>query len=307
MGDILVPARHQLSAAHVSVVIAAYNAAHTLAHAVASAANQSVPPDEIIVVDDGSTDGTADTIEPGSVSAFIRQRNQGPAQARNAGVRAARGEWIAFLDADDLWHPTKLEEQLRFATAHPEAVIVACDWVRSETLLSPHATAAPAWYGYRDLVILNRFQTSTVLMRRDVLTEIHGFDPRLDGVEDWDCWLRASLHGPIALVHAPLVVYRDNPEGVSKDLRRLREGALRIMRRERERGVLHPRDAELIFAWHLQRLVVAELLARDAVGALGALWSLRLAAPRSHYQALNSLLIPFLRTRARRRRDLASA
>jgi len=292
----------------VSVVIAAYNAAATIHEAIESAAHQSYPPVEVIVVDDGSTDGTAAVAEAsGLASAVLRQRNQGPSRARNTGIEVATGAWIALLDADDAWHADKLRSQIQLAAAHPDLSIIATDWVRTRQALSATPTAPPSWFAYRDLLVLNRFQTSTVLARREVLDRIGGFDPQLDGVEDWDCWLRASLEGPVALVHAPLVLYRDSPGGVSKDLRRLRRGALRILARERERQVLEEDDLEVIVAWHLERLLVGEVLAHDVPGALGAIRDLRRAPLSAHVVASRELLAPFLQTRLTRRLGRAAA
>src|SRR5688500_9583140 len=102
-----------MTKALVSVVIPAYNYGHFVTEAVASALNQTHPHVEVIVVDDGSTDGTADILKPfGSRIRYIYQPNRGLSAARNTGIRAARGEWVAFLDADDLWHPSKTETQL---------------------------------------------------------------------------------------------------------------------------------------------------------------------------------------------------
>lgn len=292
----------------VSVVIAAYNAATTIMDALESVHHQHYRPIEVIVIDDGSTDDTVAVIErSGLASTIIRQANQGPSHARNAGIHRARGDWIAFLDADDVWHPAKLAEQIAVVERHEDAAIVATDWARSLDQLGQAPANDLEWFGYRDLVVLNRFQTSTVLMRRAVLHDIGGFDASLDGVEDWDCWLRGALHGPVALLHAPLVLYRDSPGGVSKDLRRLRRGAIAIMERERRRGALHPQDVDGLLAWHLERLLVAEVLVRDWPGALGALKDAALAPPRAHVRAATGLLGPFLRERLNRRRGHAAA
>ena len=107
--------------APVSVVIAAYNAELTLGPALASALAQLPPPAQVIVVDDGSTDGTAAVAASFPGVEVIEQRNQGPSAARNCGIRAASQPWVAFLDADDLWLPGKLARQLAIAHRRPEA------------------------------------------------------------------------------------------------------------------------------------------------------------------------------------------
>ncbi|HEY9069062.1 MAG TPA: glycosyltransferase family A protein, partial [Candidatus Ozemobacteraceae bacterium] len=110
----------------VSIIIPAYNPGRYIEFALESIRAQSVRPFEVIIIDDGS-------LPPVSVDAFgdspirlLRQENAGQAAARNRGIREARGTWLAFLDADDVWHPRKLERQLRAAEAHPEAAIIGC-------------------------------------------------------------------------------------------------------------------------------------------------------------------------------------
>jgi len=292
----------------VSVVVAAYNAERTIEEALEGVGAQTVAPLEVIVVDDGSSDATAQRADRSDIATTVlRKANAGPSAARNTAIAIARGEWIALLDADDRWHPRKLEHQLEIATRHPTAAIVACDWARSVDDLADRATRPCSWLTYRDLLVLNRFQTSTVLIRADVLRAIGGFDPSLDGVEDWDCWLRASLRGPVILEHAPLVFYRDSPDGVSKDLRRLRRGALAILRRERARGLLEPEDLAAIEAWHVQRILIGELLAHDVLGSALAFADLPRSRPWAHYAALRWYLTPFLRARLTRRRGPAVA
>ena len=110
----------------VSVVIPVYNGAPFLASAVASVRAQSVAVAEIVVVDDGSTDATAEVAKGLGVS-YLCQANQGPGAARNRGVTVATGEWIAFLDADDVWVGEKLARQLEYLAGHPEVVLVSGD------------------------------------------------------------------------------------------------------------------------------------------------------------------------------------
>ena len=112
----------------ISAVIPAYNSAAFISDALASIRHQTFPVDEIIVVDDGSTDNIEEvvrSIDPGIV--YITQKNQGPSAARNRGIEAATGDWIAFLDADDQWTPHKIKNQLLALERHPELQLIASD------------------------------------------------------------------------------------------------------------------------------------------------------------------------------------
>jgi len=145
--------------ADVSVIVPAYNAQATLAAALRSALQQSVPPLEVLVVDDGSVDGTAAVAETfGPQVRLIRQPNGGPGAARNTGIRAARGAWIGLLDADDTWLPTKLEHQLALDD-DPGIGIIAC-------LSDKPGQACPPEIGFDQLWNNNLLVNSTVLLRR---------------------------------------------------------------------------------------------------------------------------------------------
>ncbi len=285
--------------AAVSVVIPAHDAGETLAAAIASALGQTRPPAEVVVVDDGSTDDTATVARSfGQAVRLIEQPCLGPSAARNAGVAAARSPLVAFLDADDLWQQEKLELQLAALAAHG-AVCCATDWVRGEPSplqAEPGATVVTT----DDLLVLNRFQTSTVLLRRDAFGRTGGFSPELDGAEDWDLWLRLSRLGPVVKLDAPLVCYRDRPAGYSKDLRRHHDAVLGIVRRELA-GEDGARSRELR-AWHHLRFAIAFARLGDRRRARACLALLRrerlLAAA---LPASANLLLPFLAGRMRRR------
>lgn len=284
----------------VSVVIPAYNAGSTISAALSSVTAQTAVPDEIVVVDDGSTDGTSEIVRAsGWPVRLLQQDRGGPSAARNAGIAAASGELIAFLDADDEWHPEKLERQLGLLAA-VGSVAVATDWTRS-----PHTTPAPpevhtSTITSAALLLLNRFQTSTVLARRDALEAVGGFDATLDGVEDWDLWLRLSEVGAVTKLDWPFVRYNDSPAGVSKELERVyRTGAIMLGRRF---GDEPSRDQRTILAWHHLRFTMAFLLTGDKGQAARCLRSalrppIRGAVP----PATVHLLAPFLAGRVKRR------
>jgi UDP-N-acetylmuramoyl-L-alanyl-D-glutamate--2,6-diaminopimelate ligase len=283
----------------VSVVIPAHDAEDSLAEAIDSALSQSLPPIEVVVVDDGSSDGTAAVARTfGERVRLLEQPCLGPSAARNAGVSVCRAPLVAFLDADDLWQEDKLRLQVAALRDH-RAVLCATDWVRGRPE-PPGAEPPRSEISTDDLLVLNRFQTSTVLLRRDAFARTRGFSPHLDGAEDWDLWIRLSRLGPVVKLDAPLVAYRDRPAGYSKDLRRHHDAVLEIVRRELlpEPG---PRGRELR-AWHHLRFAIAfaRLGDRRRAGAcLSMLRSERLLA--AAVPASANLLLPFLAGRARRR------
>jgi glycosyltransferase involved in cell wall biosynthesis len=305
------------STAPVSLVIAAYNAEPTLGAALASALAQVPRPAQVIVVDDGSRDATASIAASFPEVQLITQPNQGPSAARNTGIRAATQPWVAFLDADDLWLPGKLSRQLAALERHPDAVLLAGDWVRTDPgpcadaattgptgPTSPTSPTGPTETEptYRDLLLLNRFQTSTVLVRAEVLAATGGFDPALDGAEDWDLWLRCSKLGSVVKLDVPLVVYRDEPQGYSKNLTRLYTRMLRMLDRERADTPLAAAAFGQVLVWHHLRFAVAFLLAGQRVEARRAWRDLRAAGLIGHVPAAGArYLFPFLAGRLTRR------
>ena len=251
----------------VSVVVAAHNAIATIASCLDSVGSQSRRPRETLVVDDGSSDGTGQLVAASFPHVhLLGQANAGPASARNRGIAEATGRWIAFLDADDVWHPDKLAVQLEAAERHPQAVLVACDWVPPASDLMARGMArgkgGETVLSTRDLLVLNRFQTSTVLLRSDVARRIGGFDPSVDGTEDWDLWLRSSAYGAVVKVDRTLVCYRDLPGSYSKDGWRVYSSMLRLLDRHLGAAGLSTHEARELRAWHHLRFLVSFWLAR---------------------------------------------
>ena len=188
----------------VSVIIPAWNAENVLGEALASVRDQTWPNWEALIVDDGSTDGTAMAaerfVESDPRFRLIRQSHMGVSAARNAGLRDARGELIAFLDADDTWLPTKLARQIEALSADPKANFaftnywfwdgqrdLSCRYVKRKEF--PEGDAATA------LCSFDPFGTSTVMVKREALQTAGGFDENLAAAEDWDLWLRMSENG----------------------------------------------------------------------------------------------------------------
>jgi glycosyltransferase involved in cell wall biosynthesis len=197
----------------VSVVIPTHNRRRMVGEAVASACAQRDVPAEIIVVDDGSTDGTTAMLEGtfGSAIRLLLTPHRGVAAARNAGVAASRAPLIAFLDSDDLWLPNKLALQVGFFSQHPEAEICQTDesWTRSGVRVNPCAYhRKPS--GDIFLPSLQRclVSPSAVMLRRSLFESVGGFDESLPVCEDYDLWLRIACRVPVWLIEHPLVVKR---------------------------------------------------------------------------------------------------
>lgn len=176
----------------VSAVIPAYNAAPFIARAIESVLAQTRPVLEVLVVDDGSRDETAVIAERfGPPVRVIRQANAGPSAARNHGARLSRGEWIALLDADDAWLPTKLERQSRY---FDDAAVGA---VHCYVVDEPQRFRYEGELTFERLWELNRIGTSTTVVRRTAWEALGGFDETaaLIGIEDYNFWLRMLALG----------------------------------------------------------------------------------------------------------------
>jgi len=223
---------------HVSVIIPAHNAAAFIGEAIASALNQTYRNVEIIVVNDGSTDDTLRVLAPFADRIALFEQSEGcPAKARNRGARAASGSWLAFLDADDVWLPHKLERQL--SRIEPDTVLVYSNRYNIGTLdglPEIQSDLQPMYEGdvFLDLLLMgNVITTSSVLVRRDVFNELGGFseDPAIPLAEDWDLWIRVAAEHPIAVCAEPLVKYRLHPAGASHDVERMNQSRSVIVER----------------------------------------------------------------------------
>jgi glycosyltransferase involved in cell wall biosynthesis len=238
-------------APRVSVVIPTYNSAALVEEAVRSALAQTMPPAEVIVVDDGSTDDTADRLADfGPPVRVIRQANGGVSSARNRALAAATGDLIAFLDADDVWHPDKLRRQLEVLAARPELGLLGTLTVAWPGAF-PDALPEGAVVRVRldDLVVRNHFVTSSMIIRRACVERVGAFDSDLSGPEDYDYWLRAAAIAPAAQLHLPLTGYRDVGGSLSKQALRMEAGMRRILGKLERSGVFHGRTRLRRKAW----------------------------------------------------------
>lgn len=217
----------------VSVIIPAYNHAEFLREAVDSALQQTVPPAQVIVVDDGSTDETPRILAAyGGRIRAIRQPNQGAGAARNAGLAEATGDYVAFLDSDDVWHPRKLERQLARFDADPDLGLVHCGSACIDGTGSVTSTSLAGLDGWvaHDILRLEREVIagpgSCIMVPSRVAREIGGFDPRLPPSEDWDFCYRVATRHRIGYVAEVLVTYRHHGRGIHLDIARMERGML---------------------------------------------------------------------------------
>lgn len=204
-----------------SAIITTFNRRDFLLEAVDSVLGQTYRDFELIVVDDGSTDGTGETLKIyGDKLIYAYQNNQGVSAARNRGIELARGEFIAFLDSDDLWLPKKLQIQIAFMEQHPEAQTCYTDeiWVRRGVRVNPkkrHAKHSGWIYPY--CLPLCIISPSSALMRKNLFSLVGTFDLRLPVCEDYDLWLRVAPRFPIFLMPQKLTVKRGgHPDQLSQ-------------------------------------------------------------------------------------------
>ncbi len=195
---------------NISVIIPTWNRASRLASALQSVFAQRLPPAEVIVVDDGSTDDTHRLVHSQFPQIhYIYQQHNGVSSARNTGIKAATGDWIALLDSDDRWLPEKLELQSESIRARPEYKICHCDeiWIRNGKRVNPMKKHAKRGGNiFRHCLPLCVISPSAVMIQRDLLTEIGLFDERLPACEDYDLWLRISALHPVLYVDKPLII-----------------------------------------------------------------------------------------------------
>lgn len=210
----------------VSVIIPLYNKAPYIKRALRSVLAQTFGDFEVVVVDDGSTDGGGKVVEGISDDRvrLLRQENAGVSAARNAGIKAAKGKWIAFLDADDEWMPEKLELQTQAISSHHDVIWVASGYIRAgdKEAELPQEDFLNEWFE-DDYLIADAllplaagrfFWLGTVMVRRDVLLEFGGFDRSLRIGEELNLWLKLALKYPkILYIREPLARYYVGLEG----------------------------------------------------------------------------------------------
>lgn len=227
-----------MSPTDVAVVIPTYQYGHYVGRAIESALGQSRPPAEVIVVDDGSTDDTASVLARYAPHVrLLRQENRGVAGARNAGILASTAPLLAFLDADDVWEPTKLEAQVRRWQAEPHIGLVHCGVLRvdSDGHVIARQTEGAQGQVAEDLLLLRTPGIlgggSGVMVPRAVLEAVGRYDERLSTSADWDLYLRIALSFPVAFVPDPLVRYTVHGRNMHLNLAAMEHDVLLVLDR----------------------------------------------------------------------------
>jgi glycosyltransferase involved in cell wall biosynthesis len=271
----------------VSVVIPVFNAEAYITDTIRSAVHQTYGRIEVLVADDGSSDRTRDRVEAFGAGKNVRWidasgRAGRPSVPRNRGLAAAGGELVAFLDADDLWSPRKIEDQVRVMREYPDLVLVY-SILRA---FGDGAGFARPGYGLRPwpsraavdadvLEMANTIPCSSVLVRRSVVAELGGFDedPDLNAVEDFDLWLRVSRRGSIGFIPRIHGFYRVHATGISRDAG---------VQRDRARYLVRKRQLERFTFQEFRQRSLVERTARSVadVGATAVLLTSEWAARR---------------------------
>jgi len=192
----------------VSVVIPTYNRYIYLKRALTSLYNQSLPPNEVIVVDDGSTDNTSQIKDDFPAIRYFYQKNSGVSSARNLGIKKASFEWIAFLDSDDEWHKDKLKKQISFHKQNPNIFISYTNerWIKDEKEIKvPKKFKKYGGYIFDRCLSYCIIAPSSSMVHKNLFDEVGLFDEELEVCEDYDLWLRIALKNEIGLVDEKLI------------------------------------------------------------------------------------------------------
>jgi glycosyltransferase involved in cell wall biosynthesis len=299
------------------VITAAYNAAGFIEATVRSALGQTFADLELIVIDDGSKDATAEVVQRIAAKdprlRFIRQQNRGLAATRNRGVGEARGELVAFLDHDDLWHPEKIALQAMRLDADPKAAVASC---YSALIDEQHRCTGWRYGGdangnvYAEMLEWDMVSGgSVVLVRREALAEVGPFDETLPMRSDWDMWIRLARHHRFVTVPQALVGYTRSPFSSSRGYERMAAaGSLVLEKVASDDPQFHQAkhrfcsardlfavssactiDGELLLAWrYLARSLAvtpAPVLTSPRRWALVAMLALRTVLPARAYRA----------------------
>ncbi|MFC1564824.1 glycosyltransferase family 2 protein [candidate division KSB1 bacterium] len=208
----------------ISVIIPTYNRLELLQRAVDSVLAQEFKDLELIIIDDGSMDGTYKRFRDSEPPVFYyKQPNQGVSAARNSGISLARGEFIAFLDSDDCWEPRKLSVQSEFFENNPNILICQTDeiWIRNGKKVNPMKKhEKPTGYIFNESLKLCAVSPSSVMMRKEFFDKVGLFDEKMHVCEDYDLWLRTAYRMNVPLIPDPLVVkYGGHADQLSKKYR----------------------------------------------------------------------------------------
>jgi glycosyltransferase involved in cell wall biosynthesis len=241
----------------VSVIIPTHNRAHYICEAIDSALAQTYQNVEIVVVDDGSTDDTRAVLKDYEDKIhYYYQENQGVSAALNFGIEMSSGQYLAFLDDDDIWFPKMLEVQVAYLEVHPDVGMVHADMlIMEEGSGDPRprkrglSRPIPSGYVFTELIQGNFIMGSTMVVRRSCLDKVGLFDPELRVAEDMDLWLRIAQRFPITYLNRSLGIRRLHGTNISRNPLFMQEWHLRVLKKvlrlnpgvidEVDRDILH--------------------------------------------------------------------
>lgn len=245
----------------VSVIVPVYNRAHYVAETIESILAQTYKNIELILINDGSTDSSLIVLQeyqrrhPDKV-VIVDQENQGQIAARNNGIKKAKGEFIAFLDSDDLWYPEKLELQLPYLKNDVALVYSAIENIdQNGTVLNQeYCDESLVSDMYAALLVQNRMTGGSVVVTKRALDDVGLFDPEFKAAENWDLWLRICRKYRAALVNKVLVKYRIHPGNMSANHQLMLEAKEKILHKH---GSPEPKDLLLLKALTLAKADLA--------------------------------------------------
>ena len=232
---------------NISVIIPTFNRKETLKRAIQSVVMQSYTPYEIIVIDDGSDDGTKEWLKDNFPNVkYIYQMNSGVSSARNKGIKFARGDWIALLDSDDEWFPSKLKDQANEIELNPAAKFLHTNeiWIRNGVRVNQMKKHKKyGGYIFEKCLDMCRISPSSVLIKKDIFDEIGMFDETLKVCEDYDLWLRFASKYPVHFLDQPLIKkYGGHSDQLSKVDDGIESYRIRSLKKIMNSGILNKKQ-----------------------------------------------------------------
>ena len=232
---------------NISVIIPTFNRKETLKRAIQSVVMQSYTPYEIIVIDDGSDDGTKEWLKDNFPNVkYIYQMNSGVSSARNKGIKFASGDWIALLDSDDEWLPSKLKDQANEIESNPAAKFLHTNeiWIRNGVRVNQMKKHKKyGGYIFEKCLDMCRISPSSVLIQKDIFDEIGMFDETLEVCEDYDLWLRFASKYPVHFLDQPLIKkYGGHSDQLSKVDDGIESYRIRSLKKIMNSGILNKKQ-----------------------------------------------------------------
>lgn len=237
---------------HISVILPTFNRKYFLKEAIESVLQQTYTDFELIIVDDGSNDGTREVVEQFLQNdkriTYVYQANRGVSAARNTGIKNSAGEFIAFIDSDDYWLKGKLETQIAFFDEHPDYSICQTEevWIRNGRRVNPAKKHKKyAGYIFVQSLPLCIISPSAIMIRRAIFDSVGLFDEELPACEDYDMWLRITPRYPIGLISTPLIVKRGgHPDQLSSSIPHLDKYRIISIEKTLKSNILSPTNYE---------------------------------------------------------------